>query len=82
MRLYLIFSALLLSACMGRQSEPIEPPPIVPADLLQPVPGYIGPVPATERQMIRAWTAEMRGRQKANAQLATIGEILQPPRPQ
>jgi hypothetical protein len=76
MRLYPLCCLLLLTGCFGRDSEPANPPPTVPADLLQPVPGYTGPVPQTD-----ALIAERRGRQAANAQLATIGEILNEKRP-
>ena len=74
---FLLTLVLLLSACTPHQSEPVEPPPKVPADLLQPVPGYTGPQPTTEHQMKDALVAEKRGREAANAQLVTIDQILQ-----
>lgn len=81
MRLYPLCFLLLLAGCFGRDSKAIEPPPRVPADLLQPVPGYTGPVPQTEGQLSDALIAERRGRQAANAKLATIGEILNEEKP-
>lgn len=77
MHRYPIFYALLLSGCMG--SEPMQvvaPPPVVPADLLQPAPGYAGSAPETEGQLSTALIAEARGRRQANAQLTAISEIL------
>ena len=81
MRLYPLCCLLLLTGCFGRDSEPEKPPPRVPADLLQPVPGYTGPVPRTEGQLSDALIAERRGRQAANAKLATVAEILNEERP-
>jgi hypothetical protein len=81
MRLYPLCCLLLLTGCFGRDSELIQPPQKVPADLLQPVLGYTGPVPQTEGQLSDALIAERRGRQAANAKLATIGEILNDEKP-
>lgn len=81
MRLCLLCLVSLLPGCMGRDNEPIAPPPRVPADLLQRVPGYTGPVPMTEGQLSDALLAERRGRQAANARLATIDVILNEERP-
>ena len=81
MRLYPLCFLLLLTGCFGRDSEPIQPPQRVPADLLQPAPGYTGPVPQTEGQLSDALIAERRGRQAANRKLTTIGEILNEQRP-
>ena len=79
MRLCLLCSLLLLTGCFGRDSEPIKPPPDVPADLLQPCAGYTGPPPRTEGQISDALVAEAKGRTCANGRLATIGEILKDP---
>ena len=81
MRLCHLCSLLLLTACMGRNEAPIEPPPDVPADLLQPCTGYTGPVPRNGGQLSDALIAEVRGRHCANARLATIGEILNQEKP-
>ncbi len=77
MRLCLLCSLLLLTGCFGRGSEPIKPPPDVPADLLQPCAGYTGPLPRTEGQISDALVAETKGRACANGRLATVAEILQ-----
>lgn len=77
MRLCLICCALLLGGCMGRDGpQVVAPPPVVPADLLRPAPGWTGPVPMTEGQLSDALIAEARGRRQANAQIAAISEIL------
>lgn len=79
MRLFPIFCALLLSGCFGSdRPQVVAPPPVVPADLLRPAPGWAGPVPATEGQLSDALIAEARGRRRANAQIAAIAEILKP----
>lgn len=72
----LLFSLLLLAAFGVQRRAPIEPPPDVPADLLQPCSGYSGPVPRNEGQLSDALIAEVRGRDCANSKLYTIGEIL------
>ncbi len=76
MRLYPLCLVLLLSACSDRASEPVIPPPRVPADLLQPCAGYTGPLPQTEGQISDALIAEARGRRCANGKLATVAEVL------
>lgn len=76
MRLFPLFSALLLTGCTA-SPEIVAPPPVVPADLLRPAPGYLGPVPRNEGQLSDALIAERRGRQHANAQLAAIREIVE-----
>ena len=81
MRLYPLCCLLLLTGCSDPNSPIIIPPPKVPADLLQPEPGYTGPVPQTEGQLSDALIAERRSRQAANAKLTTIGEILYEERP-
>lgn len=78
MRLFPICFVLLLSGCFGSDGpRVVAPPPVVPADLLRPAPGYSGPVPRTEGQLSDALIAEARGRRQANAQLAAIAEILE-----
>jgi hypothetical protein len=48
----------------------------VPADLLQPVPGYPGPVPQTEGQLVTAMLTTVAALSEANARIAAIAEIL------
>lgn len=82
MRRFLLCSALLLSACTGRDEIPVqERPHNVPADLLQGCPGYLGPPPENEGQQSDALIAEFEGRICANARLAAIDEILNSPGP-
>lgn len=69
---FLIISTALLAGCGPKPALT----PYIPADLLRPVAGYIGSRPATEGQLIAAAVAEKQGREKANAQLAAIVEIL------
>lgn len=68
----LIIFALLLAGC-GRDL----PPPVVPADLLEPVPGWKGPTPETQGQLVSAVIAEKRGLGQCNLQLGAIREVLQ-----
>ena len=75
MRLCLIFSALLLSACT-RGPEFVAAPPPVSADLLRPCAGYTGPIPQTEGQFSDALLAEAQGRACANAKLGAVRQIL------
>ncbi|MEP1496399.1 hypothetical protein [Pseudophaeobacter sp.] len=79
MRLYPLCLPLLLGACSDRTSDPVVPPPRVPADLLQPCAGYTGPVPQSEGQFSDALIAEARGRSCANGKLAAVAEILAAP---
>ncbi len=82
MRLCLLCLVSLLSACMGRDSDPARlPPPNVPADLVTPCPGYTGPVPTTEGQLSNALIAEAQGRGCANGKLEAVDEILERPSP-
>ena len=76
MRLYLLCLPLLLTGCFGRDADPIQSPPRVPADLLQPCAGYTGPFPRSEGQFSEAMIAEARGRACANGRLATVGKML------
>lgn len=76
---YPIICAALLAAC-----GPERPPVLVtlqPVDpgLLQPCPGWQGPTPRTEGELIDAAAAERRGRLRCNAQLASIETILNLP---
>jgi hypothetical protein len=71
MRLCLTICLALLAGC-GREAATVH----FPADLLQPAPGWLGPAPRTEGQMIDAAVAEKRGRERANAQLEAIGQIV------
>lgn len=70
MHRYLIICAMLLAGCGA------DPAPIVPPDLLQPCPGWQGPVPSTERQLARAAAAEKAGRICANTKLAGVAQIV------
>lgn len=71
MRLCLTICLALLAGC-GREAAPVH----IPADLLQPVAGWQGPAPRTEGQLIDAAVAEKRGRERANAQIEAIGQIV------
>lgn len=72
MRHCLIISVLLLVGC-GRDL----PPPVVPADLLEPVPGWAGSAPQTQGQMMSAIVADKRALGQCNLQLGAISEVLQ-----
>lgn len=72
MRLFPIILAGLLSGC-GAADAPAALH--IPADLLAPVPGWTGPVPRTEGQLIDAAAAEKRGRERANMQIEAIARI-------
>lgn len=72
MHRFLITFALLLAGC-GRDL----PPPVVPADLLEPVPGWKGATPQTQGQLMSAVLADKRALGQCNLQLGAIGEILQ-----
>ena len=76
MRLCLLCCALLLSGCL-RAPEVVAPPPAVPADLLRPCEGYIGPMPRIEGQLSDALIAEARGRACANGRLEAVRQILE-----
>lgn len=81
MRLCLLCWLPLLSACTPPLPEPVVLPPRVPADLLQPCPGYTGPVPREEGQISDALLAEARGRACANNRLIAVADILNSPGP-
>lgn len=68
MRRYLIFCALVLTACG-------PDPAVIPAELLDPCPGWQGKRPETEGQLIRAALAEKGGRLCANSKLASIARL-------
>jgi hypothetical protein len=72
MRRCLIISALLLAGC---GSKPVAPP-VIPADLLTPCPGWQGPRPSSEQQFARAALAEKAGRLCANEKLGSVREIV------
>ncbi len=78
MRLFPLCCALLLSGCTEPDSEPFAASPPVSADLLQPCPGYTGPIPQSEGQVSDALVAEARGRSCANGRLQAVAEILYP----
>jgi hypothetical protein len=71
MRLCLIIFAGLLAGC-GQPPKPVQ----IPDELMQPEPGWRGPVPTTEGQLIDAAFAEKTGRVRANEKLGTIREIV------
>lgn len=68
MRLCLIICAMALAGC-GPE------PATIPAELVEPCPGWQGARPATEGQLIRAALAEKGGRQCANGKLAAIAAL-------
>lgn len=76
---YPIICAALLAAC-GPERAPVvvAPPPIDPS-LLQPCPGWQGPTPRTEGELVDAAAAERRGRMRCNAQLSSIEMIFNLP---
>ena len=76
---YPIICALLLASC-GPETRPIPAQAMIPADLLAPCPGWEGTPPATEGQLVDAAAAEKRGRERCNAQLAAIHQIVTPER--
>lgn len=82
MRLCLLCLPLLLTGCLGRETDVVIAPPRVPADLLQPAPGYSGPHPKTEGQLSDALVAEAEGRALANSRLEAIAKILNSTGPQ
>ncbi|MFO1203000.1 MAG: hypothetical protein U1E58_10240 [Tabrizicola sp.] len=64
----LIICALALAACG-------PDPALIPAELLDPCPGWQGKRPETEGQLIRAAAAEKGGRLCANSKLASIAKL-------
>lgn len=72
MCLCLIIFVALLVGC----GPVTKRPPKIPADLFQPEPGWQGPPPATEGDLIDAALAERNGRVRANGKLETIKEIV------
>ena len=69
---YLTICAALLAGC---GSKPVDPP-VIPADLLTPCAGWMGPVPSSEGQFARAALAEKTGRLCANEKLGSVAEIV------
>lgn len=76
MRKRLIICVLLLAGCSS--DEPFAVAPTIPADLLTGCPGYTGPVPRTERDIVLVVVAEKRGRECANAKIETIAGMIGP----
>lgn len=76
MRLFLIISLAPLVACGPEPVRVVRAPPPIETGLLMPCTGWIGPTPASDRQLITAAAAEKRGREECNAKLATISETL------
>lgn len=74
----LITCAMLLAGCGPDLPTVAVMPAPVPADLLMPPPGWQGPTPRTEGELILAAATEKRGRLQCTAQLATIDQILNP----
>ena len=75
MRRYLTLCAMLLTSCSAPAELIVQAPPI-PADLLVTCPGWSGPVPQTQGQLIDAAHAEQTGRRCANGKLTAIAEIV------
>lgn len=67
------FWLLLLAAC---GQPPIEAAPLVPGALLAPCPGWQGPTPATQGDLIAAAAAERSGRLCANDKLASVKRLV------
>lgn len=76
MRLCLLCSAILLSACTTPRASAVLAQPPVPPDLLRPCAGYTGILPTTEGAFAKAILAEAQGRSCANARLAALAKIL------
>lgn len=74
MRLFLILCVMALPSCGPKPTTVLTP--YVSPDLFEPEPGWQGPQPLTEKQVIKAAEAEKAGRIKANAKLAAIQETL------
>lgn len=72
MRLCLIIFVALLAGCGNKQQRVIK----VPDELFREEPGWVGPIPETEGQLIDAALAEKTGRLRANEKLGTIREIV------
>ena len=74
MRLCLIICAMALASCGPGKTAVVRT--YVPADLLETEAGWEGPAPQSEREFIRAAEAEKAGRERANAKLEAIGDIV------
>ena len=68
MRLCLIIFGAVLAGCGHK-------PAAIPPELVAPCPGWQGPAPATEGDLIRAALAEKGGRECANSKLSTIAAM-------
>lgn len=74
MRLCLILCGMLVASC--GQTETVTVKTYVPADLLTPERGWAGGSPITQRDFVEAAEAEKAGRERANAKLRSIAEIV------
>lgn len=72
MRRLTITCAMALAGC---GSEPPAQTPI-PADMLQPCPGWTGRPPQTQGELLRAALAERTGRLCANEKLLSLSALL------
>lgn len=69
MRLCLVISTMLLAACGPETGA-------VPAELLLPPTGYVGPKPTTEGQLVAAVIADKKALGQCVLQLESVREIL------
>lgn len=74
MRLFPIICVTLLASCGPERVTYV--PSSVPASLLAPEPGWQGVTPRTEGELVDAVEAEKTGRERANAKLRSIAEIV------
>jgi len=83
MRRCLITCAALLAGCGPEVvTRPVAVAPAIPAAVLAPCPGWTGPTPRTEGDLIDAALAERRGRECANARLRAVNDMLNAAAPQ
>jgi|GEM_PF-6080038 len=75
MRLYPIIFVVLLASC-GRNEPATHTQTYIPADLLTTEPGWRGPRPRTDGEFAEAAAAEKTGRERANAKLVAIKQIV------
>ena len=76
MKRLLMLLPILLAAC-NSQIEYVEVRPVVPAELLEPVP-ISDMRPVTYRDLAKLATLHLESAQKANAKIAALAEIVGP----
>lgn len=76
---FLLICTALLAACGPRPAPVVVASPLIDPGVLQPAPGWQGPTPRNEGELIDAAAAERRGRLSCNAQLSTIEMIIKLP---